>query len=178
MTEAKKRVVHCLGIFLGFLVFLCPTSSLFPKGKKAKDAESQGRMIIKVPVNVVIVKATIKDKAGNPVTDLTVDDFKLYEDGKPQSIHTFALESYEPPALEETIIPSPSPNKGAQTERKDTRPRMISLIVDDLTMKDSLDFQRVVSDSKEFVKRDMLPGDLVSVLSGSRKVQFPFSDDK
>ena len=31
----------------------------------------------------------------NPVKDLKVDEFKVYEDGKLQPIHTFALESYK-----------------------------------------------------------------------------------
>ena len=40
------------------------------------------------------------------------------------------------------------------------------------------DFPRMVDAIKKFVKNDMGPMDQVSILSGSRKVQFPFSDNK
>src|SRR5262245_15458692 len=63
--------------------------------KSQKDAEKPPSFTVKVPVDVVILNATVTDKQGNPVKDLTVDDFKVYEDGKLQPIHTFALESYK-----------------------------------------------------------------------------------
>ena len=46
-------------------------------------------------MDVVVVNAIVTDKQGNPVKDLKVDEFKVYEDGKLQPIHTFALESYK-----------------------------------------------------------------------------------
>ena len=59
-----------------------------------KDDKS-GTFTFKVPVDVVVVNAIVTDKQGNPVKDLKVDDFRVYEDGKLQPIHTFALESYK-----------------------------------------------------------------------------------
>ena len=44
-------------------------------------------------MNTVLVHVTVTDKEGKPVTDLTVDDFKLYEDGKRQEIQSFEMES-------------------------------------------------------------------------------------
>ena len=43
----------------------------------------------------MIVTVTATDKQGRPVRDLTSGEFTLFEDGKPQPIHTFALESYK-----------------------------------------------------------------------------------
>ena len=58
---------------------------------------------------------------------------------------------------------------------------MISVVIDDLTMetqKSVLEYPRLVDSVKEFVKNDMGPADQVAVLSGSRKVQLPFTNDK
>lgn len=45
----------------------------------------------KIEVNVVNVDVTVLDSRGNPVTDLTKDDFEVREDGVPQQITNFSL---------------------------------------------------------------------------------------
>src|ERR1700690_3591189 len=51
-----------------------------------------------VKVNVVNLLATVRDKHGQIVHDLTKDDFMLSEHGRPQSIHYFTKES-DPPLI-------------------------------------------------------------------------------
>lgn len=48
---------------------------------------------IKVNVRLVTLDVVVTDKKGNLVTDLTKDDFHVYEDAQPQTIRTF-----EPPS--------------------------------------------------------------------------------
>jgi VWFA-related protein len=48
---------------------------------------------IAVQVNTVSVLATVHDKHGNIVSNLSKDDFSLEEDGRPQTINYFARES-------------------------------------------------------------------------------------
>ncbi|HEY1923830.1 MAG TPA: hypothetical protein VGG58_01175, partial [Candidatus Acidoferrum sp.] len=48
---------------------------------------------IAVEVKVVNLLATVRDKRGKTVANLTKDDFVLAEDGKPQTIAYFARES-------------------------------------------------------------------------------------
>ncbi len=185
---------------MGLLLLLFFCSPLFPQSKKANKEASPGQSVFSVRVNAVVVSATVTDKAGNPVTDLRSNDFRVYDDGKPQSIQTFALESIDPPELEETKVPDSSPNraktKGADPspkrvakEQNAPAPRLISIVIDDLTMEppgegSSLrpgsveDFPRMVDAIKKFVKNDVGSMDQVSILSGSRQVQLPFSDNK
>jgi VWFA-related protein len=62
-------------------------------------------------VEAVAVDAFVTDRAGNPVTNLTIDDFELLEDGKPQRITSFTEvnipirppESYSPTAVEPDV---------------------------------------------------------------------------
>lgn len=50
---------------------------------------AQAQQTIKVDVNLVSIIATVKDQAGNFVTDLTKDDFRVYENDQPQEIQIF-----------------------------------------------------------------------------------------
>src|SRR6478672_4291921 len=47
--------------------------------------------VIRINVNLVQVDAIVTDAKGKPVTDLTADDFEVFQDGKPQKITNFAF---------------------------------------------------------------------------------------
>ena len=51
---------------------------------------------IRVRVEVVNVPVIVLGKRGLPVIDLTQDDFKVFEDGRPQAIRYFSQESHQP----------------------------------------------------------------------------------
>ncbi|HUE42889.1 MAG TPA: VWA domain-containing protein [Candidatus Sulfotelmatobacter sp.] len=62
-----------------------------PKLKGESDAASQQK--IAVEVKVVNVLASVRDKHGKTIADLSKDDFVLTQDAKPQAITYFARES-------------------------------------------------------------------------------------
>lgn len=62
-----------------------------PAGQNPQSSASQGP--IKVRVELVNILMTVADKKGRLVTDLTKDDFKVFEDGKPQAIRFFSRET-------------------------------------------------------------------------------------
>jgi VWFA-related protein len=169
----RHRAIR-FGIVL--LVFACVP--LYSQNKSGNNEEPDKRQSsYRVRVNAVLVKAIVTDKKGNPVTDLTSNDFRVYDDGKPQEIQTFALESFGSPEAEATKAPeekTPSP----APEHSNARPRMISIIIDDLTMESVQEFPRIVDAVKKFIKTDMGATDQVSIMSGSRKVGLPFSNNK
>jgi VWFA-related protein len=51
-----------------------------------------GEPTISVDVNLVVLTATVLDKKGGFVSDLGKEDFRLYEDGSPQTIRAFSYE--------------------------------------------------------------------------------------
>src|SRR5215213_10349770 len=53
-------------------------------------AASHAQVTFRGGVDLTTLAATVTDKKGNIVTDLTKDDFEIVEDGKPQSIEYFA----------------------------------------------------------------------------------------
>jgi VWFA-related protein len=60
---------------------------------KGENEAAQPNQKISVEVKVVNILASVRDKKGKTIGDLTKDDFVLTEDGKPQEIAYFAKES-------------------------------------------------------------------------------------
>jgi Ca-activated chloride channel family protein len=54
------------------------------------QAQDQNQSVLRVDVNLVMVDATIKNKAGRITPDLKKDDFELREDGAQQKIEIFS----------------------------------------------------------------------------------------
>jgi VWFA-related protein len=84
---------------LFFLLLFCvPGGDLFaqnsvggPNSKNSQSPDDQSR--IQVRVELVNVLTTVTDKKNRLVTDLTKDDFRIFEDGKPQDIRFFSRET-------------------------------------------------------------------------------------
>src|SRR5271165_4389845 len=68
-------------------------------------------------VKVVSVLATVRDKHGQIVNNLTKDDFKLQQDGQPQTIHYFAKETDLPLTLGLLVDTSMSQRRLIDQER-------------------------------------------------------------
>src|ERR1700733_13435989 len=60
---------------------------------KGENEAAQPNQKISVEVKVVNILASVRDKKGKTIGDLTKDDFVLTEDGKPQAIAYFTKES-------------------------------------------------------------------------------------
>ena len=160
------------------LLSMSPDAYLFPqyKRKEEKRPATDSQATFRLPVNVIVVNATVTDSKGNPVTDLTSKDFRVYDDGKLQEIQTFALESYGPD--------KPERESGGFTETQDAkeqsagRSRMVSIVIDDLTMESVVNFPLMFQAVKRYLENEMGPRDQAAIISASGKVQVPFSGNK
>ena len=85
LPDASHRPVIADPTRRGFLA-----ACLGAVGAAAQDSSNS---TIKAGVNVVNVFATVRDKKGQIVKNLTQEDFAIDEDGRPQSIRYFARES-------------------------------------------------------------------------------------
>ncbi|HZU31756.1 MAG TPA: hypothetical protein VFB79_11615, partial [Candidatus Angelobacter sp.] len=66
-----------------------PAATQEPAAKGGQDQTTT----LSVAVKVVNVPATVRDKHGKIIRDLTKDDFVLEEDGRPQTVRYFAHET-------------------------------------------------------------------------------------
>jgi VWFA-related protein len=144
-----------------------------PGGVKKED--KSGTFTFQVPVDVVVVNAVVTDKQGNPVKDLKVDEFNVFEDGQPQRIHTFALESYKSTQAEGAGRQPGTPTTG---DPGSSQSRMISLVVDDLATSDSQFFVYAQEALKKLFTQGSEPTDLFSLTTASGSVNQPFTSDR
>jgi Mg-chelatase subunit ChlD len=84
---------------------------------KQNQQDQQETTTIKKDVNVVNVLATVRNKQGQLVNNLTKDDFKLEEDGRPQTIRYFARVTDLPLTLGLLVDTSLSQRRVLEQER-------------------------------------------------------------
>ena len=84
--------------FFFLLLFLVTGTGLFAQGtaggssgNNPQTSDNQSRITVRV--ELVNVLTTVTDKKNRLVTDLTKDDFRIFEDGKPQEIRFFSRET-------------------------------------------------------------------------------------
>jgi len=88
-----------------------------PAQQGDEQSSAQPATTIKVDVKVVNVLATVRDKKGKIVNDLTQNDFALTEDGRPQTIKYFARETDLPLTLGLLVDTSGSERNQVKNER-------------------------------------------------------------
>ncbi len=68
--------------------------------------------VMRVTTRLVQVNVIVQDKKGNPVTDLTRDDFQVLDEGQEQAIRIFSVESNQPlPTQPEPLPPNTFSNR-------------------------------------------------------------------
>jgi len=73
---------------------------------------------IRLDVNLVSILASVRSKSGALISNLTKDDFKIYEDGKEQQIRNFARETDLPLTLGLLVDTSSSQERLIDTEQR------------------------------------------------------------
>ena len=91
---------------------------LFPGLLMAAALLAQETPTFHVDVDVVNVLATVRDRDGRVVSDLTKDDFILEEDGKPQDDPVFARQTDLPLTVGLLVDTSMSQQRLIETERR------------------------------------------------------------
>ena len=146
-----------------------------PETEKVQGQSSSG-FTLKVPVEEVVVNAIVTDRDGNPITDLTVDDFEVLENRKKQTIQSFSQEIYRSPQSSLTwgsAVGAEEPAPEAAPEK----PRLLSLVIDDLTYPPMGTLNRTIQAIRGFVERGLKAGNYISIMTASRGYFVPFTQD-
>jgi VWFA-related protein len=141
--------------------------------------------IFRTSSQLIVETVTVKDKSGNVIEGLTVEDFAITEDGEPQDIAFVEFQRLPgpgatPPASSAPASPSsvsPPPPVAPTTEAQilvpspgDTRYRDRRLIVlyFDPSAMPPVDQMRAYTNALKFVDTQMGPADLVAVVTFQR----------
>ena len=171
----------CLRALLTAAVFLVQTRTPISAQQGEQQTDSQqaprpGSFVVQAQTNVVLVDVRVWDKSGKPVTDLTEKDFKVWEDGKPQTISSFSVENIEnlaqaseaggqPAVLDLGKLPPNVPQSVAVQDH-----RLLVLFFDLSSMQPD-DLIRSLKSATEFVKARVTPADLVAIVTYSSNLR-------
>jgi len=132
-----------------------------------------------VRVNLVPIRVVVRDSKGHVVTDLRQEDFKVFQDGKPQIISHFSVENR--PAVSHEV-PEPPPTYGGDPEKERSGPlvrptRFVALLFDDVHLPFG-DLARIRNVADEYVTKSLSPTDRFAVFTISGQSQTDFTDDR
>jgi VWFA-related protein len=173
----NQRVI--LALLVSVCIFVSAVAQTKPAAQRADDKDD----VVKITTNLVQIDAVVtKDR--RPVTNLTAEDFEIYQDGKRQTITSFAYISNI------AASPSAAPDKGAPEKvdsnippagpiKRDVARRTIAIVVDDMGMSvPSLNDAR--RQLKYFIAEQIQPNDLVAIIrtGGEMGALQQFTNDK
>jgi VWFA-related protein len=167
---------------LALLLLFCVISPALAQTppQTQKPAGDEKDEVVKITTNLVQVDAVVT-KDGKPVTNLTPEDFEIYEDGKRQTITSFAYISNVPgstpqPATADTKTPGVVPY--TPVKPNESR-RTVAFVVDDLGLS-AESMAQVRKQLRKFVAEQLQPNDLVAIIrtGGEMGALQQFTNDK
>ncbi len=180
-TRARLAVLRSLLIvlLLAFAPWELRAQAVPAPGVTASQA---GGPTFKLQVhrNEVVVRAVVRDRQGRAVDGLRQEDFKLTDNGKPQTISSFSIEKHV------AAVPSPgpaanaAPAKAAEKQKEEATPfapvAYLGLYFDDLNSSfDSL--ARVRDAAVKFIAGEP-PTERIAIFTSSGRQFLDFTNDR
>ena len=120
--------------------------------------------IFRSGINFIRVDVIATDRDGNPVTDLTMEDFEVFEDGDPQKVESFQL-------VEISALPAPDAEPARrifneydeEREAARTDVRVLVIFFDDYHVRKENGIRAGMM-LTEFLENNLVPTDLVGIM--------------
>ena len=188
------------GTLVWAMVFAGQQPAQPPKPAAPPPAAAAPRTPVRFSANtqLVVEDVILRDKGGQPVTNLTARDFVVTEDGKPQEVkicefqkleetpaqalpdepqtrtETVKTEAPEAPKVTATAI---APEKPGDIKYRDKRLMVLFFDMVSMPIQDQV---RAIDGATRFVKTQITPSDLVAIMTFSSdiKVVEDFTDDR
>jgi len=141
-------------------------ASLAVSGVSGQSSPQQPTPTFKAAVEYVEVDTLVLDKDGHFVRNLAKEDFRVFEDGKAQTISTFALVDIP----DGTAAPADAVETDVRTNDRPFDGRVYVLILDDLHTQFSR-MPRTQAAARQFIERNLGANDLMAVVSTGGRAQ-------
>jgi VWFA-related protein len=145
-------------------------------GQAPTAPANQGPPVLRVTTHLVQADVIVQDKKGNPVSDLTRDDFVLRDQGKKQPISVFSVESNQ--ALSPPAQPLPPDTFTNRLEYRGSVPHSLTVILLDTLNTGFGDQAYAKAQIVRFLSQ-LQPQDRVALyaLGGSIRILHDFTSD-
>jgi VWFA-related protein len=159
------------------------------KPPQAELAASQSTFKFTAERNLVVVRAVVRDQDGKAVSGLRKQDFRLFDNGKLQSISSFSVEAPEakaPPSTERPAAPvppgapaeQPQPPGATEADHPVVMPdRFVALFFDDLHIAFD-DLVRTRDAAARYISMNLGPADRVGLFAASGVTLLHFTADR
>ena len=148
--------------------------------KEIATQDVQSPFKVQVQRNMVLVRAIVRDSNGRPVPRLRKEDFRLWDNGKPQEIDQFALES----SSRTSAMARPAPGKESDEEAASeagaanaTARNFQALYFDDLQMTFE-DIARARDAADRYLATTLTAADRAGIFTSSGQGNLDFTDDR
>jgi VWFA-related protein len=142
---------------------------------------------LRVTTELVLVNVVVRDKKGNPISNLKQEDFSVSEDGQKQQVSSFDFENVD--ALTTAGAAGPTVTGASETgsllgPKKqtvlDAKDRRLMLFFFDFSAMEPDEIDRAVDSARKFVQTKMQPADMVAMVSlaTSLNLDLDFTDDR
>ncbi len=134
---------------------------------------------LRVRVNLVPVRVVVRDANGHAVANLHKEDFQLFQDGKPQEISNFAVETLN--SLSQHVVHPQTVSDGSASESKPATflppSRFVAFLFDDphLNLQDLMQARIAAG---RYLDVSLTPTDRVALFTVSGQGQTDFTDDR
>lgn len=148
-------------IFAGLFALLA--GIVLSAGQAAQSAPPQ-TPTFKVQVDYVEVDVLVTDQQGRFVPDLAKEDFRVFEDGKPQSVSTFSLVNIPVERADRPLFADQPIEPDVESNERPFDGRVYVMILDDLHTNFQRS-QRVKIAARQFIERHLGANDLMAVVT-------------
>ena len=179
-----------MAILVAVGLFLAPLSAPAQQQSAPGPAQQQAQppqqqqppqpnptFVLRAQSNVVRIDIAVVDGSGKPIKGLRADQFVVSDDGKQQKISSFSYSDIEKveTATEDNakpiVVPVDNEGPGAAEAITDTvRDRRMIVLFFDMTSMETDDILRAHTAAQKFLKQQMTPADLVSVVVFSTRL--------
>jgi VWFA-related protein len=156
-----------------------------PPDPQAKTTEPKAELsskdtgtTFKLRVNLVQVKVVVRDEKGALVKDLKREDFQLLDQGKPQIITTFGVETPETRRKKREEAAKTQQGVSEETGASEAvlPERFVALMFDDMHLK--MEDATYVRVSAKKLIDSMSPSDRIGIFSTSEQLKLEFTSDR
>jgi VWFA-related protein len=133
-------------------------------------------LVFKSKVNLIMVPVVVRDKKGKAIATLQQKDFQLFDNGKPQVISSFSVETRAAKRI--PLTPLVSRTKPAQpAEPSVVAPdRFIGFYIDDVHLAFG-DLSQARTKLQKLISTRLKPGDRAAIITTSGRTILDFTDD-
>jgi VWFA-related protein len=189
IASSSNREIFNISLHRRALVFLTAAGLLFaPVSVPAQQPPSQApaqqqpapanpTFVLRSQSNTVRIDVEVTDSSGKAIKGLRADQFEVSDDGKQQKISSFSysdiekIETATEDSAKPIVVPVDNEGPGAADAVTDTvRDRRMLVLFFDMTSMETDDILRAHAAAQKFLKTQMTPADLVSVVVFSTRL--------